>query len=379
VKLHREPARHCLGLMDSPRARAAGVQFLQAGHIRPGRGDHLSDALRGQTAIAPAAAMDVICDDAHTRISPTAARMGADFSRSFSPRTRILDVKTIFPLLKAAFVSWNAHKAPKMGAALAYYTAFSLAPLVVLVVSLVSLAVEESAARAEIVAQFAALAGKEAGATVEAILAHSAKQDAGVWAAILGFGVLLVGASGVFAELQDSLNAIWEVPPRERRWLALLRERLVSFAMVFALGFLVLVSLLLSAGLAALGACMKGWLPGFDAVWEGTNSLVSLVVVTLLFAGLFRFLPDIKVAWRDVWTGAAITATLFVLGKFLLGLYIGRSAFASAYGAAGSLIIVLLWVYYSAQIFFFGAEFTRAFARRHGSHRHTLAETQDDA
>lgn len=288
-------------------------------------------------------------------------------------------MKTILPLLKETLASWNAHKAPKMGAALAYYTAFSLAPLVVLVVGLVSLAIEQNAARTEIVTQFSGLMGKEGGATVEAILAHSAQQDAGLWATIVGFVVLLVGASGVFGELQDSLNTIWEVPPRERRWLSLIRERLVSFAMVFALGFLVLVSLVLSAGIAALGGYMKGVLPGFDTLWESANSLVSLIVVTLLFAGLFRFLPDVKVAWRDVWTGATITAALFVLGKFLLGFYIGRSAFASAYGAAGSLIIVLLWVFYSAQIFFFGAEFTRAYARRHGSHRDGPREIKEPA
>lgn len=278
----------------------------------------------------------------------------------------------LLPLLKDTFLSWNAHKGPQMGAALAYYTAFSLAPLVVLVVGLVSLFVDQSAARAELVVQISALVGKDGGTTVEAILVHSAKHEAGVWATIIGFVVLLIGASGVFAELQDSLNAIWEVPPRPRRWLALIRERLLSFAMVFALGFLVLVSLVLSAAIAALGAYMKGWVPGFDAIWESANSLISLVVVTLLFAALFRFLPDVRVAWRDVWTGAFMTAALFILGKFLLGLYIGHSAFASAYGAAGSLIIVLVWVFYSAQIFFFGAEFTRAFARRHGSQRDAL-------
>jgi membrane protein len=288
-------------------------------------------------------------------------------------------MKRFLPLLKESFASWMAHKGPQMGAALAYYTAFSLAPLVVLVVGVVGLIVDQDAAKAEFVAQISALMGKDGGTTVETILAHSARQEAGFWAAFIGFVVLLIGASGVFAELQDSLNTIWEAPPQQRRWLALIRERLLSFAMVFALGFLVLVSLLLSAGIAALGAYMKSRMPGFDAILESANSLVSLVVVTLLFAGLFRFLPDVRVAWRDVWTGAAMTAVLFILGKFLLGFYIGRSAFASAYGAAGSLIIVLVWVFYSAQIFFFGAEFTRAFARRHGSHCHTRPVLQGAA
>lgn len=278
-------------------------------------------------------------------------------------------MKQLVSLLKETYTSWSAHKAPKMGAALAYYTAFSLAPLVMLVVGIVSQFIEKNAARQEIVAQFSELVGKEGAAMVESILAHSAKQNAGLWATLIGFGAVLVGASGVFAELQDSLNTIWEAPPRNRPWLALIRERLLSFAMVFAVGFLVLVSLLLSAAIAALGALLKGWAPGFDVIWESANSGVSLVIVTLMFAALFRFLPDVRIAWRDVWTGAFITAALFVFGKFLLGFYIGRSALASAYGAAGSLIIVLVWVFYSAQIFFFGAEFTRAFARRHGSHR----------
>lgn len=271
-------------------------------------------------------------------------------------------------LLKETFSAWNDHKAPKMGAALAYYTAFSLAPLLVIVVGVVGLVIKQDRARTEIVAQFTELVGKQGGATVNTILSQAASQDTGLWATLIGLVVLLVGASGVFAELQDSLNTIWEVPPRAMKWSALIRDRLISFALVFALGFLVLVSLLLSAGVAALGAFVKGRLNGFDAVWEGANSLVLFAVVTLLFAALFRFLPDLKIAWRDVWTGAALTAALFIVGKFLLGVYIGHSAFASAYGAAGSLVIVLVWVFYSAQIFFFGAEFTRVFARRHGTH-----------
>src|SRR5690349_20293044 len=164
-----------------------------------------------------------------------------------------------------------------MGAALAYYTAFSLAPLVILVVGIVGLFVEHSVARAQIVAQFAALLSQDSGTTVNSILEHSSKQDAGMWATIIGSGVLLIGASGVFGELQDSLNTIWEVPPRERMWLALLRERILSFAMVFALGFLVLVSLLLSAGIAALGTYMGRLVPGFDVLWESANSAVSLI------------------------------------------------------------------------------------------------------
>ena len=280
-------------------------------------------------------------------------------------------MKNFWSLLKTTYHSWSAHKAPKMGAALAYYTTLSLAPLVVIVVGLVGLVVEHDSARAEIVAQFTDLMGREGGAMVETILTHSAEQKAGLWTALVGFVFLLLGASGAFGELQDSLNEIWEVPPRDFHWGTLIRARLLSFSMVFALGFLVLVSLVASAGTAAIAAYAKAWVPGFDAFWEWTNSVVSLVVITVMFAGLFRFLPDVKIAWRDVWTGAAMTAALFVFEKFLLCFYIGRTALGSAYGAAGSLVIVLLWVYYSAQIFFFGAEFTRTFARRSGSHRMT--------
>lgn len=277
-------------------------------------------------------------------------------------------LKSFLPLLKETFISWNAHKAPKMGAALAYYTTFSMAPLIVLIVGIAGLVVEQDEARSSIVAQLSTLMGAEGGAIAESILTNSAKQETGLATTMIGLIVLLVGASGVFAELQDSLNIIWDAPIREHPWRALVRERLLSFAMVFVLGFLMLVSLVLSAGIALVGARMKGWAPGFDMIWEGANSLVSFLVITLLFAAIYRFLPDVRIAWRDVWTGALLTSALFILGKYLLGVYIAHSAFASVYGAVGSLVIILVWVFYSAQIFFFGAEFTCVFARRHGSH-----------
>ncbi|WP_395740882.1 YihY/virulence factor BrkB family protein [Prosthecobacter sp.] len=277
-------------------------------------------------------------------------------------------MKAFIALLKQSFASWNAHNAPKMAAALAYYATFSMAPLLVLIVGIAGWVVEQDDARTAIIAQLSTLMGKEGGTIAEAILTQSAKQAAGIWATIIGFVVLLVGASGVFAELQQSLNAIWEVPPREFPWRALIRGRLLSFAMVFALGFLMLISLVLSAGIAAMSARMELWAPGFGMIWESANSLVSFLVITLLFAAIYRYLPDVRIAWYDVWTGAALTALLFVLGKYLLGIYIGHTAFASAYGAVGSLVIILAWIFYSSLIFFFGAEFTCAFARRHGSH-----------
>jgi membrane protein len=282
--------------------------------------------------------------------------------------SNVIEMNTLLALFKETFRSWSAHNAQKMGAALAYYTVFSLAPLLVLVVGVVGLLVgQEETVRIRIHDQAADLMGEAGVLTVDAILSHSAQQESGLRATMIGFIVVLVGASGVFTELQDSLNSIWEVPAGKRRWRLLLRKRLLSFGMVFALGFLVLVSLLLSAGIVALRTYVTAWVPGWESVWENTSLLITFAIVTLLFAAIFRYLPDEHVDWRDVWTGSALTGLLFMLGKFLLGVYISRSAFASAYGAAGSLLVVLVWVFYSAQIFFLGAEFTRAVARRRGN------------
>ena len=253
-----------------------------------------------------------------------------------------------------------------MGAALAYYTVFSLAPLVVVALAVLSLVFEAESARTQLVAEFANYIGKEGAGAIEAILAQNARSGSSWWTALIGFAVVLFGASGVFAELQDSLNQIWEVKKQSGHAIRdLLKTRLLSFSMVFAIGLLLLTSLLISAGIAAADKYFGDRLPGADLVWEAANVVVSLIVSTLLFATIFRVLPDVRIAWRDVWIGAALTATLFVIGKTLLGLYLGRSAPGSSYGAAGSLIVILVWVYYSSQILFFGAEFTRAFSMRH--------------
>jgi membrane protein len=279
-------------------------------------------------------------------------------------------MSNLFSLLKDTAASWSEHNAQKMGAALAYYTALSLAPLVIMVVGVAGMLVSKDKVRKEVVAQVSTLVGEAGKNTIDSILSNPRNHKAGKWATIIGSVVLLIGASGVFGELQDSLNTIWQVPAGKRRWRLLLKKRLLSIGMVFALGFLVLVSLLLSAAIVAVRAYLKGRAPDLDAIWEIGNTCISLVLITLLFAAVFRFLPDTRIAWRDVWLGAALTAALFFLGKFLLGLYFAHSAFASAYGAAGSLLIVLVWVFYSAQIFFFGAEFTYTFACRRGSRCH---------
>ena len=276
-------------------------------------------------------------------------------------------------LLRETFRQWDAHRVPKMGAALSFYTVFSLAPLSILVLSLVSLVVEGNAARAEIIGQFRSFVGNQGAEVMEMILAKTAAESRGIFGTVIGFGVLLVGASGVFGELQDSLNQIWGVSSTRHPVFTLVKERVFSFAMVFVMGFLMLVSFLFSAALAAAGGYLHARFPGLDGPWEWVNYLVSVAVVALLFALIFRLVPDVDISWKDVWLGALIAAALFELGKFVLGFYFGRSALAAHYGAAGSLIIILVWVYYSAQILFFGAAFTRVYALRHGSHRNDEA------
>ncbi len=276
-------------------------------------------------------------------------------------------MKALTSLLTETYRQWDTHRVPKMGAALSFYTVFSLAPLAILVLSLVSLAVERNAARTEIVGQFRAFVGDEGAKMMEMILTKTAAENTGLLGTLIGFVVLLIGASGVFGELQDSLNQIWGVSSKRHPVFILVKQRVFSFAMVFVLGFLMLVSFLFSAALAAAGSYLHTRFPLLDGPWEWGNSVISLLVIAILFALIFRMVPDASVTWQDVWLGAMLTAVLFILGKFVLGFYFGRSAVASSYGAAGSLIIILVWVYYSAQILFFGAAFTRAYAARYGS------------
>jgi membrane protein len=270
-------------------------------------------------------------------------------------------------LLRDSFSSWSKHKAPKMGAALAYYTAFSLAPLMIFILSLVSLFMKRDEAARHIVAQFSDLVGADGGKVVQDILAHSATTAALSWGTVLSFVLLWVSASGAFGELQDSLNTIWEVPEQSHPWITMLKSRLTSLSMVVVLGFFMLTSLVLSAFITGLTYFWGGSMPKFFL--EAGNTLVSLITITALFAAVFRMLPDVEIGWRDVIHGAVFSAILFIIGKFLLGFYIAHSAFASSYGAAASFIVILVWVFYSAQILYFGAEFTRAYALRFGSHQ----------
>jgi membrane protein len=273
--------------------------------------------------------------------------------------------KELLSIFTTTFASWNKHEAPRLGAALAFYTILSLSPLVIIVVAVGGLIFSRSTAETHILSQVQAMIGPDGGKAVESMLANAQKPAAGIIGTTVGLLSLLFGASGVFTELRSALNLIWEVKPEETSGIgALLRERFFSFGMVLSIGFLLLVSLVLSTVLAAIGKFFGGLLPVPATVLEVVNFLLSYIGVAALFGLIFRFVPEAKVRWDNVWLGACVTAILFTIGKTLIGLYLGKSSVGSTYGAAGSVIVVIVWVYYSAQIFFFGAEFTHAYAER---------------
>ncbi|MFB2836352.1 YihY/virulence factor BrkB family protein [Floridanema evergladense] len=288
-------------------------------------------------------------------------------SRSRS-KVKPLNLGTIWQLLKQTFDEWNEDKASRLAAALAYYTIFSIAPLLVIVIAIAGVVFGEEAARGEIVAQIQGLVGRSGAEVIETAIQNANQPATGTVASLISIGALLFGALGVFAQLQDSLNTIWEVQPKpDRPVKGFVRRNFLSFTMVLGIGFLLLVSLILSATLSAVSAYFSYLIPGFDVLWQVVNFLVAFGITTFLFAMIFKFLPNAKIAWEDVWIGALITSLLFSIGRFLLGWYLGNGSFGSTYGAAGSLIIILAWVYYAAQILFFGAEFTQVYARRYGS------------
>jgi membrane protein len=271
-------------------------------------------------------------------------------------------------LLKETGSAWVADKAPRMGAALAYYTAFSLAPLLVLAFSVLSLFYTNHAdVVASITAQARSTIGDQAVGAVQEILDHAASPSTASWGALTSLLILLFSASSAFGELQDSLNQIWQVPPQKQAFLAMVRHRLLSFGMVLVLGFFMLVSLIAST----LTQMLSHWIliPFPKIGLELSNDGASFLIFSALFATMFRVLPDVQLTWRDVWPGALFSAILFIVGKQLLAWYIGKSTTFSSYGAAGSFVVILLWVYYSAQILYLGAEFTRAYTKRYGSHR----------
>lgn len=272
-------------------------------------------------------------------------------------------MRTAWTLLTETYREWNEDHAPRLGAALAFYAMLSLGPLLLLILSGTALLFGEAAARGQIMGQIDGLVGTEGAAAIQEVLAASAAHEGAGWfATLVGLLTLLIGASGVFGQLQEALNLIWNVKPQQFSFWMLVRRRFFSFTMVLGTGFLLLISLIVSAALAMLGEFSLA-LPGAEILWQGVNQLVGFAIITGLFAVIFKYVPDIRIAWRDVWIGAALTAALFTLGKLAIGLYLGHSAFSSTYGAAGSLVVVLVWVYYSAQILFFGAEFTQVTSR----------------
>jgi membrane protein len=274
-----------------------------------------------------------------------------------------MSTKTWISLVKETATKWSAHQAPRLGASVAFYSLLSFAPLLVLVAAMTALVFDRNTSQSALVDQARQMIGDRGADTVKSLLVNAQKPSSGIFASVVAFITLLFGASGVFSELRDALNTIWDAEPKEESgWRGMLKQKLFSFGMVLSVGFLLLVSLILSAGLALIGKFFGQLVPIPVPILEGVNFLVSLVVITLLFALLFKFVPARAISWRDVRVGAILTALLFTIGKFLLGLYLGKAGVGSAYGAAGSLVAVIVWVYYSAQIFFFGAEFTRVYA-----------------
>lgn len=278
-----------------------------------------------------------------------------------------MGIKGLWRFLNELVALWQQRNVARLAAALAYYSAISIAPLLIIVLAIAGLAMGSKEAQQQLVVQMRGLVGEQGGQVVEMVIENADRPSLASLAGILGLFVLLWGATNVFVELQDALNTIWGVAPKpgRRLWITL-RARLLSFAMVLVIGFLLLVSLVISTALTLLSNFLSGLLPGFDLLWLGVNFLISLSVITLLFGLLFKVLPDVIVAWRDVWLGAAVTALLFVVGKSLIGFYLGQQSFGSTYGAAGSLVVLLIWVFYSAQIVLVGAAFTQVYATQYG-------------
>jgi membrane protein len=292
-------------------------------------------------------------------------------------RSRAAQVlRAIWTLMRDAAEGWLVHRASSTGAALAFYTIFSLAPVLILSIAIAGFFFGEAAARGEIVYQIRGLVGPQGAELVQSVLQNASRRDAGVVATIFSIVTLILGANTALAELKSGLDQIWDVPPDRRTgfWYYV-RTRLLSVGMILALGFLVLVSLVMSAALTALERLSRGEM-FINTVLIWMNSLFAFVLTATLFATIYKVLPSVRLAWRDVTIGSLVTASLFTAGKFAIGVYIGNSGVASTYGAAGSVVLILVWVYYSAQILLYGAEFTRAFAYRYGSF---AASSQADA
>jgi membrane protein len=277
-------------------------------------------------------------------------------------------LKAGWELLKLTFTEWMNDNTFEWSAALAFYTIFSIAPVLLIALGVASFFLAPETATTRIVDEMEKLVGAQGANAVRQVIESSRGFGKGLWAVSVGIVTLIVGATAVFGELQSALNRIWDVEAKPDRGviMSLIVDRLRSFSIAVCVGFLLLVSLVISAVISGLQNYMNHWLPGIPWVWQAANVVASFFVVAALFAMIYKFLPDVVISWRDVWIGAAVTALLFSAGKYLIGIYLGRTATASAFGAAGSLVVLLFWVYYSALISFLGAEFTQVYARRYG-------------
>jgi membrane protein len=279
-----------------------------------------------------------------------------------------VNVKVIWKLLSATFTKWTEDHAQRLGAALAFYTVFSLAPILLIVIAMAGLVFGQEAAEGQIIGQIQDLVGDDSAKAIQGMLAYARRPSTSLIATGVALVTLLFGATSVFAQVQDALNVIWGVETKSGRGIIqIIKDRFISFVAVLGSGFLLLVSLVLSAALAAVGHTVESVLPAPELILQAINFLLSFVVITLLFAMIYKLIPDVLNNWQDVWVGAGMTSLLFTIGKSLIGLYLGKSEVGLAYGAAGSLIVVLLWVYYASQIFLFGAEFTAVYAAFRGS------------
>lgn len=276
--------------------------------------------------------------------------------------------KRLWSLLEETYREWKDDDALQWGAALAYYSIFSIAPLLLITISVASLAFGREAVEGRLIEEIGGLVGPQAAGAIQTMIANASTTGSGVWGTVLGVLLMLLGASGAFAQLQRSLNHLWNVEARPGAgWKLMVRQRVAALGMVLVVALLLLTALVLSAAISALGSYAEEVLPMPAWALGLVDVAVSLVVITLLFAAIYKVLPDVEIEWREVWTGAAVTALLFVLGKVAIGFYLGRSSVASSYGAAGSLVVLLVWIFYSSQLVFLGAEFTQVWARRRGT------------
>lgn len=274
----------------------------------------------------------------------------------------------MWALFKETFWQWIEDNPSQLGAALAYYAIFAIAPLLVIAVAIAGLVFGVQATENQLVGALQGLVGQEIATAIQATIRSASTPRSGIVATVVGIATSFLGAAGVVAQLQSALNTIWQVEPQPGRGvLGMVKDYVVSFLMVLGLGFFLLVSLVVSTGMSALSHSVTAVLPGGAVVWQWVDFLVSFALITVLFALTYKIVPHVRIAWKDVWIGAAMTSLLFTIGKFLIGWYLAHSSVTSAYGAAGSVVIILLWVYYSAQVFFFGAEFTRVYAHKHGA------------